>query len=365
MKVAIVVTTINDPVFLKEYADIDVGGHDVVIIVVGDNKSPNLSRVTQYASNMEVWKPQAQDDWLSTNYPAISMKELRTVIPENSPQRRNFGYLRAMELGADVTIVVDDDNVPITDHWLIDHLDVLGGHIRLYEARSNNGYVNPCSILRGISDGVYARGYPISKMFSINLFSQLFPIVPPVLNAGLWVESPDVDAFTHMMYPNLRAKSAFVPVFLGENQYAPINTQNTSLKRKLFSVFHNVHMQPHDPVLPLDRYDDIWNGLFVLRLIHAMGDVASFGVPLTVHRRNPHDVVADFRKEWFGAIINCKLWDYIRNVPIESKTYRDGFVELADAVRKCDVFEWQPVKDYLSDLADSMLTWLKLTEKWV
>ena len=226
MKTAIVTTTINFPSFLLEYKEnFDAwkvlppkNGDALNFIVVGDNKTPIHSEQfftwlgQEYAYDwVEYWAPDKQKAWLETFYPK---KDLSMVIPENDMRRRNFGYLRALQWGADVIVTIDDDNYPFV--------------------YSKNKIVNPCSILELMpflevpGGSIYSRGYPLHKYFSDDLANGFMYDLPVgfcqkesspkvVLNMGLWMGKPDVDSFTNLNYKNLYSNGT------SSNQYGNLS----------------------------------------------------------------------------------------------------------------------------------------------
>ena len=114
MKYALVTTTINVPVVIADYIRNAERHHirDLVIIVVGDRKSP--PQTAAYLSSLASPYPiEYLDVERQTDYLGI-VPTLRDFLPFDSVQRRNVGYLfAAWEYGAKIIIAVDDDNFPI------------------------------------------------------------------------------------------------------------------------------------------------------------------------------------------------------------------------------------------------------------
>jgi hypothetical protein len=373
MKTSIITTTVNLPTFLCEYyKNLEKFSHnqeDVRFIIVGDNKTPQIAEdfVKDYSKNRystEYWSPSAQDRWLNEKFPN-QMEKVRTIIPENDMRRRNFAYLRAIDVDSDVVITIDDDNYPLSEYdWLGLHLESLGKK-RLQSVSSINSYVNPC---RWFDSAVpfYSRGYPFAYLYMDDAkYSSKPNSREPVLNQGLWLGKPDIDSYTNLIYPDLKT------VFSGEDfpsysiepdNYFSVNTQNTSFKKEL-SVFHNLYMEPIFN-LPSHRYDDIWAGLFCMKLIHRAGKTATFGKPLVDHRRNTHNYQKDLQTEFVGAAINTKMWDFIKDYEVQSKDYKSGFIEISKGIATefTKNFTNNMVNKYLKRLADSMRLWIELVE---
>jgi hypothetical protein len=187
------------------------------------------------------------------------------------------------------------------------------------------------------------------------------------LNMGLWTGSPDVDAYTNILYPGLKSlgikEGAHRRYVLAPNNYMPVNTQNTSFIRELAPAFYDVLMDSMIYNIRLDRYDDIWAGLFALKLIHKLGYRATFGVPLTEHKRNKHDYISDLRSELIGMSLNNLLHEIVIKADVYSKSFADGYLELADILikesKRC--INDEEVLDYITKLSEAMRTWVDLT----
>lgn len=373
MKTSIITTTVNFPTFLCEYyknfEKYDHDRQDTMFIIVGDNRTPKIAEdfVREYSVNRyctEYWSPQRQDKWLKEKFPHLD-ERLRIVIPENDMRRRNFGYLRALEMGSDIIITVDDDNYPLPDYdWLGLHTCNLEGK-HCQSISSGNSFVNPCRFFD--SDvPFYSRGYPFAYLFTDDVkYSDTPDLRESVLNLGLWTGKPDVDSYTNLIYPNLKTEypsSLLSGYSIKIDNYFPINTQNTSYKKEL-SIFHNLYMEPlYD--LPSHRFDDIWAGLFCLKLIHKKGKTASFGTPFVEHRRNTHNYQKDLQTEFIGAALNTKMWEFIKDFEIHSTDYTEGFLEIANGLEEefTKFFKDEKIIKYVHSLADSMRLWVELVD---
>ena len=95
----IITTTINAPTeAILRFDEMS----DWNLIVIGDKKTP-----TNYTLKKGIYlSPEDQEAFY---------KDLSDVIGWNCIQRRNFGLLKAYELGADIIATIDDDNIPNKD----------------------------------------------------------------------------------------------------------------------------------------------------------------------------------------------------------------------------------------------------------
>lgn len=375
-KTAVVCTTINLPTFLEKYNEsFEAGGvtpDEVVFIVVGDTKSKASDK--KYAQlcgenyEVEFWDVVEQGKWIRKNYPEQVWDDIEFVIPHNSVRRRNFGYLRALELGTDLIITIDDDNLPIDEDWLKGHTTAFkrkDHHI----VSSRNRIVNPCRILRHDKGFVYSRGYPISELFndSFMVSRNKYCDKRVVLNMGLWNNKPDVDAYTNIAYPDLltsgfnRYEHRFA---IHKNNYFPINTQNTAFLPEVTPAFYVLKMNPTIHGVGFDRYDDIWAGWILQKLAHTLGDTATFGLPLTNHDRNTHSFQKDLSHELIGIALNKRVYDRIVNANIKTNNYKDGYLQMANVIENTPTSNPE-VGGVMDDMAEAMRIWVKLTEMWI
>jgi hypothetical protein len=363
-KISIITTTINNPSFLKYFYNnfykYLVNLDNIKIIVVGDNKTPSKEWNSIAYPNVEYWDIETQNIYLNKLTKKSDM--LLSVFPENNMLRRNFGYLRAIELGSDIIITVDDDNLPIDCNFIQGHLNAFNNK-NVFKLRSYNGLINHCEMLNMNHNGVYSRGYPTNHMCSYN------PLVIEgknksnvKLNMGLWTSKPDVDSTYNIMFNDLNSISYDTPnnFAMYKDNYFSINTQNTAIKKEATRIFHNEYMATVNGY-PLHRFDDIWAGLFTLKVIHTNDDTATFGNPIVEHRRNTHNYAKDLNTEYMGLILNNRVWDKVRNMDISKGDYTTGYLEISDNINKFNEFE-PSVNKYFSKLSESMRFWTELVE---
>ena len=117
--VAIVVTTIYEPKFLDGYvANLQrFGRENVEIIVIIDRKTP--ASVAERCAHYGLLCPtlDEQETFLA-RFPALAPR-----IPYDSDNRRNIGFLMALDRGAELLISIDDDN------YCLDDVDFVGEHL--------------------------------------------------------------------------------------------------------------------------------------------------------------------------------------------------------------------------------------------
>ena len=332
MKFSIVITTIFLPRVLGELA-VNFRRYsrekEVEVIVIGDNKTPSetseyVKRFAKDGFNFEYWDIEKQKQWLK-RFP-----ELDDIIPYNTDNRRNVGYLVAYERGSDCLISMDDDNYPGDDDFMGGHARV-GKTLRLPTVRSNSGWFNVCDMLE-IEDGqrVYPRGYPYASRWVKDEAYEIDEAEGKiVVNAGLWLGDPDVDAVTRLNRPvNVLGLKRDILV-LDPSTNCPFNTQNTAFHREILPAYYYVLMGESLGGLKIDRYGDIWSSYLSRKVIDRMGGRVSFGTPLTIHRRHDHDLLKDLGQEYWGMMLTNSLVVILEQIHLTNNSYFENYKELS------------------------------------
>jgi hypothetical protein len=361
----LVITTINVPTLLEDYAaNFAKYGHleHTSAIVVGDKKTPHDS-VRKLASDLRgrgfdcLYLDLADQEQYLERFP-----RLKPLIPYNSDNRRNIGYLMAVEKGADILVAVDDDNFVMADDWYAGHAHV-GAAQRLETVSCANGWFNPCALMEYEPRcTVYARGYPYTKRWQPNKETYEQTVGRVVLNGGLWLNDPDVDSLTRLSVP---ARGVFVRkqcLMLAPGTWAPINTQNTAFHRDVVPAFYFVPVGEPISGLPVERYGDIWAGFFAKKIIDHLNDRVTFGAPACDHRRNAHKLLHDLELEFWSVVLTDPLADMLREWRLTGGTYLDCYAELADHLERAD---WPhkkmagEMKAFFGRMANGMRAWVE------
>ena len=327
MITAITITSINKPTVIEAYLkNIQKFAHqDVEIIIIGDKKTP--SGVAEYCEKLSTQSSviiKYFDVEHQINY-LKKFPELNKYLPYNSFSRRNIGDLIANEEGFPTVIRVDDDNFPTDDDFIKKH-NIVGNDIETEVLKSKNGWYNICEELID-EDNIpfYPRGFPYSKRWYNIAISKTVKKIPVVLNAGLWLGDPDVDAVTRLCKPinAISFKRSYGDTFaLDIGTWCPINTQNTSYSREII---------PASFVPPnVGRYDDIWSGYLLRKLIDHMGDYVTYGCPLLYQDRNAHNLWVDLNNELNGNIHTDHLIHSLNKIRLEKNTYLECYYELSE-----------------------------------
>jgi hypothetical protein len=370
MKTALVTTTIHVPRALDGYlANFKANGDadDVEVIVIGDRKTPaaagqyleELAQRTGYP--VSYWDARRQEAWLK-DFP-----ELDALLPWNSVQRRNIAYLLAAAGGAETIITIDDDNHVTDDDYLSGHA-VVGQTVSLPTLSSPTGWFNSSYLLvTEPRKPLYHRGYPLCKRDPREQMAAGQARGRVVVNAGLWLETADADAMSHLDAP-VRVVG-YREGFDGRVAVAPgnhmvFNSQNTAFHRDTLPAMFLMPMGGKVGTLVVGRYDDIWMSMFVKVIADHLGDLVCVGRPLVRQLRNDHDLIQDALVEIPAQRISNALTKSLDRVALTGRDYASCYLELIAQLREALPRDGYSADEqtYMSGLYDGMETWVRICE---
>ncbi len=374
MAVDIVVTTIFEPDWLEGYLENIRTNHrvdEVTIRIICDQMTPNS---VYLAANNAIDRG-FHIDCPSLDEQSAYLKKLgleEDYIPWNTDNRRNIGFLRAWESGADVIISIDDDN------YCLQESDFIGSHSVVADGNPNREnlsqaggkpWFNICDMLESeVRDKIYARGFPYGARLSehqatLSPLDSATKTLPVSVNAGLWLDEPDVDAITRLAQRPKISSARPGNVILDRETWSPINTQNTGLRREALPAYYYIRMGYPLGGMTIDRFGDILSGYFVQKCVKHLGHAVQLGSPVAEHRRSPHNLFKDLYHELAGIVIVEELLPWLQELRITGSNYIDAYACLAENIdanaEKFTGFVWdEGGRDFLRQTADNMRTWL-------
>jgi hypothetical protein len=339
MRPALVTTTIFVPHELEAYVDdaIRHGHRDTLFIVAGDRKTPPEAKAwcLELADKKGVelvFQDVADQIAYLQAYP-----ELSDHLQWDSIQRRNVAILLAYERGCDPIITIDDDNC-LFDQDFVGMHSLASHSTELEAATSPTGWVNVCQELveqKGIP--FYHRGFPPGQRWQDGSIDWETARGRVVVNAGLWLGDPDVDALQRLVYPVEAIRYNRTGNFtLGAGCWSPFNSQNTSLAREIIPAYF---LSPN-----IGRYDDIWAAYVVCRIADHLGHLIAFGHPVVKQDRNPHSYWKDLDVERTGMVLTDRLCQALRSVELEASDYGGCLAEIATGLE-----DWAFTTDQLDE----------------
>jgi len=362
-EIALVITTIGSGKILelicKSSAQSDIMDK-TTLIVIPDRKTPRglfdrCKEIRNYGFKILYPIIAEQDDFLK------KVGFAPKLIPYDSDNRRNVGYLMALDCGSEITISLDDDNYPIQS--LEDHL-IVGDEISWPVLFSDTQWINICDLLRMNKDHkVYPRGFPYYKRHQSYEVNIRFGTGRVGLNLGLWVGDPDFDALTWLSVPTKSTSFKGNSFLLGRQMLTPINSQNTAVHRDVMPSYYQVRMGAG-----IGRFDDIFGGYFCQKCIKHMGDRIRIGTPIVNHRRNSHNYLKDLKGELKGILIMEELLPWLEEVELTGSTYAETYVCLADMLdiqmlRFKGSIWTREIKQYFNEVTFLMREWVKVCQR--
>jgi hypothetical protein len=364
--ISLVATSIGDGAFLDDYVAAMHGENltdDICLIIIPDLKTPQslyerCEGIRKRGVKVLCPTVAEQDAFLKKLGPIAG------IIPYNSDNRRNVGFLMAMEEGSPILISVDDDNYPRPGGaFFADHRTV-GQRVALDEVVAANGWYNVCQLMDVEPASTYPRGFPYRHRHENTEIEFGRSSGEVHVNAGLWLGHPDIDAVSCLYAPARTKAFRGRSVLLGQTTWSPINTQNTSLTREALAAYYFLRMGYPVMGLPIDRDGDIFSGYFVQACARHLGHRIRIGTPIADHRRNAHNYLKDLTFELACIWILEDVTEWLHEVQPVGKTYVDSYLCLAELieqqVERFKGFIWtDSTRGYFHYIAYCMRCWIE------
>ena len=372
---AIVATTIFEPKFLTGFqASLEAAGRldETQLYVIIDRKTPPSVAVAAAAARergFRVFCPslEEQDAFLrKLGVPA-------DFIPYNTDNRRNVGFLMALEAGCEVLISIDDDNFCLPGDDFVGGHHVVGRTSVDPVVKSSDAWFNICSLLEGgVGPEIFPRGFPYAAQRTprqVQFDAETAPL-DIAMNAGLWLDEPDVDAVYRLCRQPKIGRFAGPSVVLGPDVWSPINTQNTALTRSAALTYYYVRMGFRLQGLSIDRFGDILSGYLTQKVIKHLGQGIRVGTPILDHRRTPHNLFKDLYHELAGIVLIEEFVPWLMELRLTGATALEAYAALADeiaavaATKQFQGFVWDDGgRDFLKETAGLMQTWIQVVRR--
>ncbi len=255
------------------------------------------------------------------------MGEASWIVPRMTDCVRSYGYLRAWRMLPDMIVTLDDDCLPGpegADGFLMRHWQ------RLQAGGTDNAWVSTIG-------GTVPRGVPYYAQQRQRRC---------VVNHGLWTNVPDYDAATQLLQARTPTPSTMIDQTIPVGSYFPMCGMNLAFRPEVVPALYFLLMGRSHPV---DRFGDIWCGLFVKRICDHLGLAVNSGGPAIEHQR-ASNVFANLRKEAPGMEWNETLWRCIDDARLTETTFVGCYRQLAAAIATHG-------GDYFARLSVAMQLW--------
>jgi len=344
------------------------GHEDIKVIVVDEGDEDIRRRNDEILADVahEYYGPREREEWFRKRFGSSFEKYFR-LIPERCHAETSFGFLRAYEDEADVIIELDDD-VYIQGNFLEAHVTNLfsEGGVTVYSA--GRWYNTIDNLLLNTEDRIFPRGHPYMPPCREEDYIWSDNWGKCVLNMGLWSGQPDLDALTIIYHGGLNGKSRILSeglkrekIIVGEGTYFALCSMNTAFLPKIVPAFYQLYMNFMD----VDRFDDIWSGVFLKKIADRIGDKICLGKPIGFHDKRPRNIFRDLRREANGLEMNEIIWRICDEADLTSKTYSDCYLELANHIER-SVNRWfkeaMQIKFWRAQ-TEKMRIWVEVTDE--
>lgn len=303
-KVALVVTSINEPNKVLQALGEGAKINNWNFLIVGDQKSP---------ANFSC--PGA------TYYPLAAQLETELAYTRNCPvghyARKNIGYLFAIQQGANIIVETDDDNIPRENFW--------EQRQRFYSLPiyKEGNWIN---VYRYFSDALlWPRGLPLTEIHRQPTQYEDIPISLEdcPIQQGLADENPDVDAIYRLILPLPQNFTIGKHLALGKGSWCPFNSQNTTWWKDAFPLLYL-------PAYCSFRMTDIWRSFVAQRIAWECGWAVRFHEATVRQERNEHNLMRDFADEIPGYLNNSKIVERLASLKL-----RPGKDALGENLLRC------------------------------
>jgi len=366
MRIYIVVASINE---LGNFKVIRDSKYDLNVIVIDEGDELVRDKNKRLLSGLPVnfYGPHERSEWFKRM--GDTKEVFASVIPEKCHAETSFGFLIAWEESADVVIEVDDDVKFTDDHPFIDgHVNNLYNKEGLTVFSKSKWYNTLKNLKLNTNMPVFPRGHPYDVATRTQYYELSNESSECVLNMGVWTGYPDFDALTILYNGGLdgrcHIKSTSIEeekVIVGKGTYFSVCSMNTSFRRKVIPAFYQLYMR----YLDIDRFDDIWSGIFIKKIADHLGDKISLGIPIVYHDKRPRNIWNDLRVEIEGMIINENLWRIIDAIELTGNDYYETYSELVEGLDKSvDIFQYKNHRDFMRKQIEKMKLWLKLIDSY-
>lgn len=288
---AIIITTINPPTAAVQKIAQDHA--EWSFIVVGDKKTPA--------------------DWQWENATLLSVADqaamnsaYASACPFNHYARKNIGYIKAIQDGAEMIAETDDDNIPYDTFLGVAERTVHGRKV------AKTGWEN---VYRHFTPNkIWPRGFPLEYITeSLKTTSALEDAsdydcpIQQFLADG----DPDVDAVYRL---TIEAETKFLPntIILGSGTVCPFNSQNTIWWPEAYPLLYL-------PSFVSFRMTDIWRSFVAQICLYQTSKHLAFRDATVFQTRNEHSLIRDFKDEVPGYLNNVKIVDLLQGLPLSAK----------------------------------------------
>ncbi len=303
-------------------------GTKVVVVDEGDASVRAKNDSLLEGVERAYYGPRERLEWFRCRFPG-DFERHSSLIPERAHAETSFGFLVAYEEGASYIVELDDD--VFSETLMEPHRESLFGRSGKTVTSPSRWFNSLDAILINAPCRLFPRGHPYSPSARTEEYDWSGEGSECVLNMGHWLGNPDFDALTILYHGGMDGRCGVSGISLkeekvvvGKGTYFAVCSMNTSFLPKIVPAFYQLYMN----TMGIDRFDDIWSGIFLKRAADHLGDKVCLGKPAGTHNKRPRSVFKDLRKEMDGMIMNEQVWEMV-DTDISGSSYADAYLSIA------------------------------------
>lgn len=263
--------------------------------------------------------------------------ELNDIISRQDSAIKSFGFYKAVELGAEYVHVLDDDCLPI------DASDIADEH--------NNNLRGLVPVWESSVSGMRVRGLPYESTVRVRHDVRV--------SLGLWHGIPDLDAIQTFRGPI----QDFVPPdevrVVAKGSQVPFCGMNFAFHK---SVLTGMYFPLMGQGQPFGRWDDIWGGVVLKKVLDNLGLVMTVGKPHVYHSRMSNKYV-NLMKESGSISAHEYLWEIVHNAP-SADTIEGSVYNIAnDLIHHGSSFPLSQFREYVQRYGECLERWVQAVSK--
>ncbi|MFZ6035447.1 MAG: hypothetical protein ACOYUB_04895 [Patescibacteria group bacterium] len=324
LEVAVVIPTVRDMGFLKAWGN---EFKDCIGIIIEDRPKKEISAPKKHFDKVFHYSWEDIDRELGNRSWIISRKNAGI---------RNFGFLKAYQLGADITVTLDDDCYPVKGQKFLET------HLKNLSSSAPKDWFPTYPHRHHYP----TRGFPYSVRNNKEV----------VISHGLWSDILDFDAKTHLKYPGLKSPvfNQDLLEFIPKDYFFPLCSMNLAFKTKMTPImyFPPMGQDAEGKRWGYDRFDDIWAGILSKKIIDHMGFAVVNGSPYVRHKK-ASNVMENLKKEAKGIMTNENLYKSVKDIKLTGRDIKKTYLKM---VRRAAF----PKEKYFSKLKEAIRIWVSL-----
>jgi hypothetical protein len=334
MKPFLIIASINELNNLQPLVEeLKSTGTKVIVVDEGNMSIRERNRKLLTDVDVRYFGSVERTSWFKGKFGSDYEKYL-AIIPERAHAETSFGFLVAYEEGADFIIELDDD--VFINSLVPGHQYNLYGNKGTTVSSPSRWYNTLDAIEMDTPGKFFPRGHPYDSATRTEEYQWKDAGGECILNMGHWLGNPDFDAMTILYHGGMDGRCGVKgtelkkeKVIVDYRTYFAVCSMNTSFRREAVPAMYQLYMN----TMSIDRFDDIWSGIFLKRIADLFGDKVCLGKPAGTHDKRPRNVFKDLKKEMDGMVLNETLWQMIDG-DISGHCYSDAYISMVDMLEK-------------------------------